>query len=97
MTTTSPIALHRAQTRKLARSLNKADVYHWLLVGGYFPESYVLPPCFAVVKRPKNPKLFYKIKKTKFSKSGPERTECVKVHFPKSELTDRSFESPRVS
>lgn len=51
----SPIAKHREATYKLARSLAKAEIHHWLLDHGYFPENYVLPPCFAVTARP--PKL----------------------------------------
>lgn len=89
----SPIAIHRAKTKELAKSLQKTDVYHWLLVNGYFPESYVLPPCFSVVERPRKPKIFFKIKKKNGKKTEfkPECTECVKVHYPKSELTDRTF------
>lgn len=101
MLTRSPIAAHRQATKKLARALPKAEIYHWLVVNGYFPESYVLPPCFSVVARPKRPKVFYKVKKKvdkSTTKSGKkvtgyttDITECVKVHFPKSELTDRTF------
>ena len=44
---------HRNQTEKLARALDEKDVYEWLVTKGYFPEAYVLPPCFAVTKHPK--------------------------------------------
>lgn len=50
MATPSPIKQHQIDTRKLAKGLNQADIYHWLVEFGYFPESYVLPPCFRVVK-----------------------------------------------
>jgi hypothetical protein len=86
----NPILKHRILTKKLARSLEKSDVYHWLVQHGYFPESYILPPCFRVAKRPKKSKLFFKIK-NKGKKFSLTRTECVKVHFPKTELTDRVF------
>jgi hypothetical protein len=36
---------HRNQTAKLARALDKKEVYEWLVTQGYFPEAYVLPPC----------------------------------------------------
>ncbi len=84
---TSPTRLHMQRTRDLATSLSKDDVYDWLMTFGYFPESYVLPPCFSVKKRPKTKKLFYKYGQ----KPNVDITECVKVHFPKSELTDRTF------
>jgi len=87
---TNPIHKHRKATATLANSLKKNEIYHWLVQHGYFPESYVLPPCFTVSKRPKRPKLFFQIKKNGKKYSVP-RTECVDVHFPKSELTDRSF------
>ncbi len=77
-------------TKELACSLKKSDVYHWLCENGYFPESYVLPPCFKVVKRPLKPKVYYKIRK-KGKKYKVDRTECINVHFPKTEYTDRSF------
>lgn len=87
---TSPLAKHRRTTKLLARSLNKAEVYHWLCESGYFPESYVLPPCFRVQKRPLKPKLYYKIKGGG-KKYKPDITECIHVHFPKTEYTDRNF------
>lgn len=89
MTISNPIQDHRDATYSLANSLAKVDVYHWLTQYGYFPESYVLPPCFAVVKRPKAT-AHYRVKKAGSSYIVP-RSECVSVHFPKSELTDRTF------
>ncbi|MEY4978805.1 MAG: hypothetical protein RLZZ352_1075 [Pseudomonadota bacterium] len=93
MSIKSPIALHRETTKKLAESLSKAEIYHWLVVSGYFPENYVLPPCFSVIKRLKCPKVFYKVKKkgSKGTEYKTETTEYIKVHFPKYELTDRTF------
>lgn len=90
MTTKSPVAEHRKITYKLARTLSKVEIYRWLLERGYFPENYVLPPCFSVVARPLKSKTYYKVKK-KGKDFKVDRTECVNVHFPKSEFTDRSF------
>lgn len=42
----NPLREHQEQTYQLARSLKGRDVYLWLIRHGYFPESYVLPPCF---------------------------------------------------
>lgn len=86
----NPIEEHRKVTKDLARSLKKSDVYHWLCEFGYFPESYVLPPCFKMVKRPARPKVYFKVK-GKGKKYKVDRTECINVHFPKTEYTDRNF------
>lgn len=88
----SPIQEHRAATLALAKTLNKDDIYHWLVKCGYFPESYVLPPCFTVKRCPTRPKVY-----TKVSKDGKgfnlDPSECVSVHFPKSDLTNRTLGS----
>lgn len=86
----NPIKKHRIATKKLARSLKKTDVYHWLCERGYFPESYVLPPCFVVNKRPAKPKVYTKVTGGGKKYKVP-RTECLNVHFPKTEYTDRNF------
>lgn len=83
---------HRKQTKALARSLKPTEVYQWLLLNGYFPESYVLPPCFKVVGIPKTGKTYFKVvRNRKGTTFAPMRTECVRVHFPKTEFTDRTF------
>ncbi len=85
----NPIQKYRKVTKKLAKALAKSDVYHWLVQYGYFPESYILPPCFCVAKHPSKLKIFFRISKK--GKLSPKRTECINVHFPKTELTDRVF------
>ena len=85
----SPFDAHRKETKKLAKALEWTDVYHWLVEHGYFPESYVLPPCFKVTRRPRRPRLFSKVK-SKFSPALTPR-ECCTIHFPKTDLTDRTF------
>ncbi|MCX6848367.1 MAG: RNA-directed DNA polymerase [Verrucomicrobia bacterium] len=84
----SPIQAHRASTRDLARALKPLDVYRWLLEYGYFPEAYVLPPCFRVAKKPEKLLRYYDPNK---NFKGLKETECVRVHFPKTQLTDRTF------
>lgn len=88
MPTTSPIQQHRESTRDLARALNPSDVYWWLLEYGYFPEAYVLPPCFRVMKMPAKQKRYFDPNK---GFKGLKEAEFVRVHFPKTELTDRTF------
>lgn len=86
----NPVRAHRSTTRKLAEQLRWTHVYHWIVEHGYFPESYVLPPCFKVTKRPTQPKLFTRVTNNgKSFKLTPR--ECCNVHFPRSDLTDRQF------
>jgi len=88
---------HRKQTKNLALALNKNDVYKWLLEEGYFPESYVLPPCFKVLETPKTRKQYYPVKKKRGKNDAncdeysPLLFESVRVHLPKSEFIDRTF------
>jgi len=90
MQATDPIREHRQATQRLAKSLNKNKIYLWLISEGYFPESYVLPPCFTVAKFPTRSKVYYPVTQNGKRYMVP-RSEWVKVHFPKSELTDRTF------
>lgn len=87
----NPIQDHRNVTRRLARNLKGRQVFKWLATEGYFPERYILPPCFKVVRFPGNRKLFYPIPASPRAIFSPTRSECVSVHFPKSEYTDRTF------
>jgi hypothetical protein len=86
--TADPISFHRDQTKQLAASLRPKEVYQWLIRRGYFPESYVLPPCFAVTKAPEKLKRFFTYTAKNFQ---PPIRECVEVNFPKTPLTDRRF------
>ena len=75
-------------TAELARKLKRPEVYRWLVASGYFPESYVLPPCFVVTKHPAYGKRYFPHTRKKFSL---KESEFQEVHFPKTELTDRTF------
>jgi hypothetical protein len=86
----SPIVDHRKATLKLANALVGKEIYRWLIECGYFPESYVLPPCYRVVRFPKKQKQYFKVK-SKGAKYDVPWVDLVNVHFPKSELTDRNF------
>jgi hypothetical protein len=85
---TNAIKKHKDDTRTLAKGLKPDDVYRWLLTGGYFAESYVLPPCFYVQTIPPKPKKYFAVSKKNFK---PDRTQAIEVHFPKTELSDRTF------
>ncbi len=79
---------HFRQTAALAKKLRPRDVYDWLQTVGFFPESYVLPPSFAVTRH----RAFGRplVSHTKKSYSPP-RKELLTIQFPKSDWTDRTF------
>lgn len=79
---------HFKRTAKLAKALKRPAIYQWLVTKGYFPESYVLPPCFQVTAHPPYGKIFFAHTKSNFN---PKISEYQQVHFPKTELTDRTF------
>lgn len=76
---------HIKETKKLVSALPERKIATWLLAQGFFPEQYVLPPCFKVVKftYKKNPYF-------DFSKKIP-LSEICEITFPKSQLTERTF------
>ncbi|MEQ9357803.1 hypothetical protein [Coleofasciculus chthonoplastes] len=43
---------HFQRTNELVKALTKSDIYDWLVTKGYFPEAYVLTPCFEVTQHP---------------------------------------------
>jgi hypothetical protein len=72
----------------LARALSRTEIFEWLVTTGYFPEPYVLPPCFFVTRHPTVQKRYFEYKRNKYL---PKVTEYLRVQFPKTELTDRTF------
>lgn len=80
-------ARHSQKTESLARSLQSKDIYNWLVTTGYFPEAYVLPPCFHVQKHPSYGKRYFPVTQ----RYGLRTSQLCEVHFPKSDLTDRTF------
>ena len=45
---------HREETEKFIRELSnteegKKEIARWILQDGYYPEPYVLPPCFKII------------------------------------------------
>ncbi|MBN1817934.1 MAG: RNA-directed DNA polymerase [Sedimentisphaerales bacterium] len=79
---------HSIETERLARQLKPVDIYDWLVQVGYYPESYVLPPCFHVCSYPSFGKNFTKTNRRGFSQVI---SQVCEVHFPKNDLTDRTF------
>jgi Reverse transcriptase (RNA-dependent DNA polymerase) len=84
----SAAQVHFRRTARLAKALKPKTVYDWLSADGFFPEQYVLPPCFKVVAFPRFGKEYFKPKSAKFK---PKLAEFLQVPFPKTDLTDRTF------
>lgn len=80
--------IHFADTKRLAGKISKDDLVNWLLTDGYFPEQYVLPPCFSVEKFTIKDEPYHPLINGKFP---VKRSDLVNVSFPKSKLTDRIF------
>ena len=79
---------HVDKTAVLARQLRPEDIFNWLVTDGYFPEPYVLPPCFFVRNHRSYTTPFCSIEDTSYK---PKLTELVSINFPKTDWTDRTF------
>ncbi|MBN1968198.1 MAG: RNA-directed DNA polymerase [Candidatus Delongbacteria bacterium] len=83
---------HNIETKRLLRKVPKDIVAKWLLEEGYFPEQYVMPPCFRVKKLDLNATPYFEIDNSGIQpKFEPEKFELLNVSFPKTQLTDRTF------
>lgn len=75
---------HSEETHRKLQAVNKDNIAKWLLESGYYPEQYVLPPCFNVsglVLKEERYKEHTKVK----------AKELSKISFPKTDLTEREF------
>jgi hypothetical protein len=79
---------HIQTTRRLASLLDKKDVYNWLVTRAYYPEEYVLPPCFEVTVAHRFGTPIHGKRKTGYA---PPICDLLTIQFPKSEWTDRKF------
>jgi len=80
--------LHFSETKRLINKVDKDDLVSWLLKDGYFPEQYVLPPCFSVEQFKLKDVPYYPVRHNKLQ---PTPADLLNVSFPKSMLTDRIF------
>jgi len=79
---------HFIETRELAFKLEPSDVGIWLLQSGFYPEQYVLPPCFDSKSLKLNEECYIKnIKKLNYNQAE----ELITISYPKSTMTDRVF------
>jgi hypothetical protein len=78
---------HIRETKKLVSALSQKKIANWLLNEGFFPEQYVLPPCFKVVKFTYRKNPYFNFSK----KTGIPISEICEITFPKSQLSERAF------
>lgn len=82
---------HTKRTAKFARKLKQKDIYEWIMSNGYYPESYVLPPCFNVTRYPNFGKKYFHVTSSNGKGYYPKTSNLAQIHFPKSNLADRTF------
>jgi len=84
---------HIETTRELIKKIDKSKIAGWLLEEGYYPEQYVLPPCFCVKKFNLQPEPYFPIESQPDGsiRYRPNRSEQIFISFPKSQLTERTF------
>jgi hypothetical protein len=87
----NPIHTYKNDTRALALTLHPSSIYDWMLDVGYFPERYVLPPCFCVTSRPAFGAEHFSVKKDGTVGNNQAKSECESISIPKSRYTDRKF------
>lgn len=83
---------HSIETKRLLKKVPTDTIAKWLLEEGYFPEQYVMPPCFEVGKFDLLTNPYFEIDNSGSQpKFEPEKSELLNVSFPKTQLTDRTF------
>lgn len=82
---------HFKKTKDLLTKVDSKNVANWLLNDGFYPEQYVLPPCFCVSN------FIFQDKPYFTNIAGLKPTFVTTVSYPKSYLTNRVFgiQSPK--
>ena len=84
--------IHRQETERLIKELSsskegKKKVADWILEEGYYPEPYVLPPCFKISD--------FKLQLEKYEKNNYTESwkseNLATISFPKTGLIQRVF------
>lgn len=84
---------HRTETEKLIRELSQTDdrikeIARWILEEGYYPEPYVLPPCFKM----NDFNLRHdRIETKQYSNGNWKPYDLATISFPKTGLIQRVF------
>lgn len=83
---------HREETERLIKELSnteegKKEIARWILQEGYYPEPYVLPPCFKLSD--------FELQQNKFEQKGYKdkwkSNNLATISFPKTGLIQRVF------
>ncbi|AEA43024.1 RNA-directed DNA polymerase [Fluviicola taffensis] len=84
---------HTAETKRLLKKIPKDKIAKWLLEEGYYPEQYIIPPCFRVKKFDLKTSPYFAVDNTipGQPKFEPEKEDLLNISFPKTTLTDRTF------
>jgi len=83
---------HFKETKSLLDKIPVDSITDWLLKEGYYPEQYVVPPCFIVEQFDLKSNPFYSVNITSNGDEfNPDKSEIKSISFPKSSLTERSF------
>ena len=83
---------HFYETKELASQLDHDDIATWFLKHGYYPEQYVLPPCFNSRGFELNPQLYFPIEINQGrSKLRAEISELLEISLPRTMLTQRDY------
>lgn len=84
---------HFRTTRTLVKKIEKEKFARWLLEEGYYPEQYVLPPCFKVCKFKLQSSPYFNVNSVRNGRFEykPIISEQINISFPKSHLTERTF------
>lgn len=83
---------HFEATKNLAKGIHKNKIARWLLTNGYYPEQYIVPPCFTIKSFDLQSTSFTKIVTRKGLQSfDPPKVEAISLSYPKTQLTERNF------
>ncbi len=81
---------HRNETYQRIKRAGRDKVADWLLHHGYYPEQYVLPPCFTIKNFGLNKlRFFNKTNDKENYKITPKK--LAQISFPKTDLAEREF------
>jgi hypothetical protein len=84
---------HRKQTEELIKEISatddgKKEIARWILEDGYYPEPYVLPPCFKISDFELQPEKF---EKKGYKDKNWQSKKLATISFPKTGLIQRVF------
>jgi len=75
---------HITETKSLLKKISKANITKWLLEEGYYPEQYVMPPCFKIKKFELQADPYFQVDTTGLQpKFDPEKSDLINISFPK--------------